>query len=96
MKYNGIQSEEKTNKSGVPQGSVLGLLLFLLYINGMQFCGELVSILLFPDDTNILFIHTYLKKVNEIIEIQMNKITDWLNANTLFINAGKTNFILFR
>ena len=59
-------------------------------------CSELVSILLFPVDTHILFIHTYLKKVNEIIEIEMNKITDWLNANTLFINAGKTKFILFR
>ena len=53
MKYNEVQSEERTNKSGVPQGSVLGPLLFLLYINDIQFCSELVSILIFPDDTNI-------------------------------------------
>ena len=96
VKYNGVQSEGRTNESGVSQGSVLGPLLFLLYIKDIKFCSELVSIVLFPDDTNILFIHTCLKKVNEIIQIEMNKITDWLNANKLFINAGKTKFILFR
>ena len=85
-----------TIKSGVPQGSVLGPLLFLLYINDIQFCSELISIVLFADDTNILCSHTCLKKSNEIIQSEMNKITDWLNANKLSINAGKTKFILFR
>ena len=81
----------KVVKSGVPQGSFLGPLSFLLYINDIQFCSELVSIVLFADDTNILFSHTCLKKLNEIIQIEMNKITDWLNANKLSINAGKPN-----
>jgi hypothetical protein len=84
-----------TIKSGVPQGSVLGPLLFLLYINDIQFCSELISIVLFADDTNILFSHTCLKQLNEIIQIEMNKITDWLNANKLSINTQKTKFILF-
>ncbi len=96
VKYNGIQSEKMTIKSGVPQGSVLGLLLFLLYINDIQSCSELVSIILFADDTNILFSHTCLKTLNEIIQIEMNKITDWLNVNKLSINTTKTKFILFR
>ena len=56
VKYNGIQSEKMTIKSGVPQGSVLGPLLFLLYINDIHSCIELVSIILFADDTNIYII----------------------------------------
>ena len=79
------------DKNGVPQGSVLGPLSFLLYINDIQFCSELVSIVLFADDTNNLFSHTCLKKLNEVIQIEMNKITDWLKANKLSINAGKPN-----
>jgi retron-type reverse transcriptase len=96
VKYNDVQSEVMTIRSGIPQGSVLGPLLFLLYINDIQFCNELISIVLFADDTNILFSHTCLKQLNEIIQIEMNKITDWLNANKLSINTQKTKFILFR
>jgi retron-type reverse transcriptase len=55
VNYNGVKSEEMTITAGVPQGSVLGPLLFLLYINDIQYCSELVSIILFADDTNILY-----------------------------------------
>jgi retron-type reverse transcriptase len=96
VKHNDVQSEVMTIRSGVQQGSVLSPLLFLLYINDIQFCSELISIVLFADDTNILFSHTCLKQLNEIIQIEMNKITDWLNANKLSINTQKTKFILFR
>jgi hypothetical protein len=75
---------------------VLGPLLFILYINDIQYCSELISIVLFADDTNILYSHTCLKKLNEIIQNEMNEITDWLNANKLSINTEKTKFILFR
>ena len=87
VKYSGAQSEEITIRSGVPQGSVLGPLLFLLYINGIQYCSELISIVLFADDTSILYSHTCPKKLNEIVQTEINKITDWLNANMLSINT---------
>jgi hypothetical protein len=70
VKYNGIQSDEMTIKSGIPQGSVLGPLLFLLYINDIQSCSELISIILFADDTNILYSHSCLKTLNEIFQIK--------------------------
>jgi hypothetical protein len=56
----------------------------------------LVSIILFADDTNILYSDVCLKTLNETIQIEMNKITDWLNVNKLSINTAKTKLILFR
>ena len=96
VKYNGIESEAITIKSGVPQGSVLGPLLFLLYINNIQYCSKLVSIILFADDTNILYSDTSLKTLNEILQIEINKIANWLNDNKLSLNSTKTKLIYFR
>ncbi len=96
VKYNGVESEEMTITSGVPQGSVLGPILFLLYINDIQYCSELVSIILFAHDTNILYSDTCLKTLNEILQIEMNKIANWLNVNKLSLNTMKTKLILFR
>ena len=78
VKFEGTQSEEMKIKSGVPQGSILGPLLFLLYINDIQHCSQLVSIILFADDTNILCSDTSLEKLNETMQIEMDKITNWL------------------
>ena len=96
VKYNGVKSEEITITTGVPQGSVLGPLLFLLYINDIQYCSELVSIILFADDTNILYSDSCLEKLNEILQMEMNKIVTWLNVNRLSLNTAKTKLILFR
>jgi retron-type reverse transcriptase len=96
VKFEGTQSEEMKIKSGVPQGSILGPLLFLLYINDIQHCNQLVSIILFADDTSILCSDTSLKKLNETMQIEMDKITNWLNVNNLSVNTAKTKLILFR
>ena len=96
VKYNGVRSEELTINSGVPQGSILGPLLFLLYINDIKYCSEIISIILFADDTSMLHSHTCLKTLNEITQTEIDKITDWLDVNKLSINTNKTKFVLFK
>ena len=89
VKYNGINSKEMKITSGVPQGSVLGPLLFLLHINDVQYCSKILSVILFADDTNLLYSNTCLKTLNEIVQIDINKIANWLNVNRLSLNTAK-------
>ena len=96
VKYNQIRSKEMSITSGVPQGSILGPLLFLLYINDIQNCSKIVSFILFADDTTISYSNKCLKTLNEIMQEEINKVTDWLNINKLSINTSKTKLILFR
>ena len=91
VQYNEVKSDEMTIKGGVPQGSVLGPLLFLLYINDIQYCSELISIV-FVDDTTLIYRHRCLKNLNEVIQNETNKVTDWLNANKLCVNTEKFFF----
>ena len=96
VKYNQIKSKEMKITSGVPQRSILGPLLFLLYMNDIQNCSEIISTILFADDTNIFYSNNCLKTLNKIIQLEIDKIADWLNVNKLSINTTKTKFILFR
>ena len=82
--------------TGVLQGSVLGRILFLLYVNNIWYFSELVSVILFAYDTNVLHSNTCLKTLNEILQIEIKKITNWLNVNKLSFNTTKTKYILFR
>ena len=92
----GSKSAEKPIKYGVPQGSVLGPLLFILFINDLHKAVEFNSINHFADDTNLLFIDKLLKKIDKYINRDLKLAADWIRENKLSLNTSKTEIVLFK
>ena len=88
-------SDKEQTQCGVPQGSVLGPLLFLIYVNDIQYSSNKLDFFLFADDTNLLYADKNLKSLETIVNKQLEYICDWLLANKLTLNIKKSNFVIF-
>ena len=82
-------SPENNITFGVPQGSVLGALFFIIYINDIQECSEKLQFFLFADDTIILYADNNFKSLEGIVNLELRKLCDWLTANKLTLNIKK-------
>ena len=92
--YNGVSSTSKRVKCSVPQGSILGPLLFLIYINDLSYVSTVLQFVLFADDTNL--------SINandpDILQAAVNKeiadIAKWLKVDKLSLNIKKAQFMM--
>ena len=97
VKYtDGVRSRLMTVNCGVPQGSVLGPLLFIIYTNDIYKSVVGSHCILFADDTTMFSIHKDIDTLVKIITKDMNILIDWFKANKLSLNLGKTNCMLFK
>ena len=89
-------SEKLMSTHGVPQGSVLGPLLFLLFINDLHKAILHSSVHHFADDTNLLLAEKSLKRINKLVNHDLKVLCQWIRSNKLSLNAGKTEIIIFK
>ena len=82
-------------KNGVTQGSILGPLLFLIYINDLHNVVQYSDIHHFANGTKLLYSSKSLKDINKKVNCQLKNIVHWLRANKISLNASKTDLILF-
>jgi len=94
VSYNTCESELKDVICGVPQGSILGPLLFILYINDITNTSNVLEFILFADDTTILFSHKNIESQIYFVNEQLKEVSNWFKANKLSVNASKTNYML--
>ena len=95
VSINGVDSEEVEIICGVPQGSVLGPLLFLLFINDLPNATTFLS-LLFADDTTFQMSDNDTQSLFDKANVELEKASRWFQANKLTLNVKKTKYMLFQ
>ena len=95
VSVNGSNSNLFSITCGVPQGSVLGPLLFLIYINDLPSASKKLTFYLFADDTNIYYESKDLSNLTKVVNKELRLLKKWLDANKLSLNIDKTNYIIF-
>ena len=92
---NDVVSDRLPIVCGVPQGSVLGPLLFIIYINDISNVSKLFDCILFADDTNLFLSHSNIDVLYQLANTELYNISQWFKLNKLSLNIKKTNYVLF-
>ena len=95
VEYNNVKSKTENITHGVPQESILGPLLFIIYMNDFSRSSELLFSILFADDTSVFIEGTSFQDISNILNKEFENISIWLVANKLTININKTHYMMF-
>merc|ERR1712198_275199 len=95
VSLNDHNSTLKDINCGVPQGSLLGPLLFIVYINDFCRSSNVLSFILFADDSNVFFSHDNPNTLVNTVNNELEKLTEWIRANKLSLNLQNTKYMLF-
>lgn len=91
-----MSSDTEYIKFGVPQGSILGPILFILYINDIVNIPHTPEIVLYADDTNVFFSSRNISSLVSLTNSWLESLSQWLRSNQLHLNINKTKYIVFR
>ena len=92
---NNTNSSTRELNYGVPQGSILGPLLFVIYINDMPQICKLAKFILYADDANIFITADNMNDIERIFKTLSDELNTWVNSNGLMLNVTKTNYMIF-
>ena len=95
VSYNNVISDVKDISCGVPQGSILGPLLFIIYINDIQNCSNLFKYIMFADDTNLFVSNKNLDNLVASVNEELKNLSMGFMANRLSLNVKKTSYMVF-
>ena len=96
MHNNGYNSSSLDITCVVPQGSILGPLLFLVYISDLCNVSKDLELKLSADDTNIFYSHNDASNLTEVVNLELKNISSCFYTNKLSTNVKKSNFVIFR
>ena len=96
VSINGYDSNLADVKFGVPQGWVLGLLLFLTYINDLNETLKFCKVHHSADDTNLIHLSKSVYRLNKYVNLGLKNLTYWLNANRISLNVKITELVIFK
>ena len=94
--YNNVQSQTLGITCGVPQGSILGPLLFLIYVNDIANCLTHSKLISFADDTTVFLSSKCINDLYKNMNSDLDDLTNWFKANRLALNVNKSNCKLFQ
>jgi hypothetical protein len=95
VNFNNCKSNDQLISCGVPQGSILGPLLFLLYINDIANISNLLTPILFADDSSLFISGNNLEQIINNLNSELQKVKNWVDANKLTLNIEKSYFMVF-